>query len=639
MSVATGGAPVPRSGGASVAALALLVSMPLSAQVREEVLVTGTRLAAPEQLFPGAGTVIDAAEISARNDATVLDLLREVPGVQVSQPGPGGVPQVFIRGGEPNFTIFLLDGIRVNDLNNTRGGSFDLASLNLGDIERIEIVRGPQSSIYGSDGLAGVINIISKRGGRRLAAVAEAEGGGDDYRRGQVGVSGPLGAGSFSLQAGHRDDGEPTSGSTYETSTVGGQLRLVPRDDLRVNFYGRYADSEGTSFPEDSGGPERAALRDLDTRSGEDLSVGGDFDWRLGDVWSVQGLASWYERQDKADSPGVAPGVRDPVPPNGSANDLERLNASLRTTAELAQALRLTVGADYLHEDGESLGYLEFAPGMRIPADYALDRSVVGAFGEIRFNASDSTILQASVRHDEPDEVSGETTWKAGALYLFHGGASRLRLNAGTGFKLPSFFALGHPLVGNPDLRPEKSRSIDAGITRVLGEDAAAVGVTLFAVEYEDLIDFDPETFTNVNRSKVTSVGFELEASASVNDTLDARAHLTYTDLDVKDADRNLLQRPQWRGGAGLRWTPRERWLVDLAWLHVGGAYDSSIPTGEVRLDAWNRVDLNVQWRATPRLRLALAVDNLLDADYEEAVGFPASGIRPRFTIGYGFGG
>ena len=193
MSVAAGGVRVPRSGSAIVTALALLVAMPANAQVREEVLVTGTRLASPEQLFPGAGTVIDAAEIGARNDATVLDLLREIPGVQISQPGPGGGPQVFIRGGEPNFTVFLLDGIRVNDLNNTRGGSFDLSSLNVADIERIEIVRGPQSSIYGSGGLAGVINIISRRGGRSLAATTEAEAGGDEYLRGQVGLSGPLG--------------------------------------------------------------------------------------------------------------------------------------------------------------------------------------------------------------------------------------------------------------------------------------------------------------------------------------------------------------------------------------------------------------------------------------------------------------
>jgi vitamin B12 transporter len=180
---------------------------------------------------------------------------------------------------------------------------------------------------------------------------------------------------------------------------------------------------------------------------------------------------------------------------------------------------------------------------------------------------------------------------------------------------------------------------VDAGVTQLLLSGTAEVSVTLFDNDYEDLIDFDPDTFRNVNRDEVTTRGVEFAATWSASPDLRLRAHATWTDIDVKDSDRELLQRPDWRGGVALRWAPAEDWLLDLDWLHVGNVLDSSIPTGILELDAWNRVDLSLGWMVTPRLRLALAVDNLLDVDYQEAIGFPAAGIRPRLGVRYLFGG
>ena len=234
--------------------------------------------------------------------------------------------------------------------------------------------------------------------------------------------------------------------------------------------------------------------------------------------------------------------------------------------------------------------------------------------------------------------MSGETTGKVGAVYALANGTTRLRANWGTGFKLPSFFALGSPLVGEPNLRPETSSSLDAGLAQLLLAGAAEVSVTLFDNTYEDLIDFDPDTFRNVNRDEVTTRGVELAGSWSVSPDLRLRAHATYADIEVKDSDRELLQRPDWRGGAALRWAPAKDWLLDLDWLYVGNVLDSSIPTGSLELDAWSRVDLRLGWLATPRLRVALAVDNLLDGDYEEAVGFPAAGSGHGSVSGTGCG-
>lgn len=601
----------------------------------DEVQVTGTRLAADGQVVPGSATVIDRDEIEARNDAVVVDLLRDLPGLHVNQPGAGGVTQVFIRGSEPNFTVFLLDGIRVNDPNNTRGGSFDLATLNLADLDRVEIVRGPQSSIYGSDGLAGVVNFISRRGGERLAATAEVEAGGDDYLRGTLQASGPAGRlGDFSLQATRRDDGEAVPGSTYEADTVSGRLHLAPATAVTANLYARYASSDSTTFPEQSGGPELAVLPGLQRANADDFTLGADADWTINTAWSVQALASLYERSDEYASPGIDPFTA--VPPNGAANDLDRQNAALRATVRPSDQAIATFGVDYQRESGESDGYVLFGPDP-VPNSFRLDRDIVGVFAEGRYLPDSRWILQASIRHDEPDGAGGETTGKLGAVHTLANGTTRLRANWGTGFKLPSFFALGSPLVGDPDLRPEKSTSVDVGISQSLLSGAAEVSVTVFDNDYTDFIDFDADCFCNVNR-EVTTGGLELEGNWSVSAELALRAHATWTDIDVKDSDLELLQRPDWRGGAALRWSPAENWLVDLDWLYVGEALDSSIPTGILELDPWHRVDLSLNWVATPRLRLALAVDNLLDAGYEEAVGFPAAGIRPRFGVRYLFG-
>lgn len=606
-----------------------------------ELVVTGTRLSAEEAILPNSTTVIDQQQIEDRNPSDVVDLLRNEPGLHVNQAGAGGVTQVFMRGSEPNFTVFLIDGIKVNDLNNTRGGSFDLAALNLADIERVEIVRGPQSSIYGSDGLAGAINFISRVGGDRPSANVEVEAGGDGFRRGTVQAGGPadslFGDGArYSLQATSRDDGEAVSGSTYKANTVSGRLRLTPGDAIVANVYARYAGTDSTSFPEQSGGPELAVLRTLDHAEADEYNLGADLDWTLDSRWSLQASASLYDRSDDYASPGISPG--DQVPPNGASNDLDRYNAAMRATVRSGARLVTTFGADFQRESGDSDGYVDFAPDMRVPNSFALARNIVGVFAETRYRPGNQWVLQASVRHDEPNATSGKTTGKLGAIYTLPNDSTRLRFNWGSGFKLPSFFALGSPLVGEPNLKPETSHGFDVGVSQSFLDDAAEASLTAFDHDYKDLIDFDPDTFKNVNRDTVTIHGVEFAGHWAVSGALRLRAEATWTDIDVRHSDRQLLQRPDWRGGAGLRWTPLAHWLFDLDWLYTGRTLDSSIPTGVVPLAPWNRVDVNAQWKATPRLTVSLAVDNLLDGSYEEAVGFPAGGIRPRLSVGYRFG-
>ena len=222
----------------------------------DNIVVTGARTANVLSEIPNTTTVIDLIEIEARNDISVADLLRHVPGIHVTQPsGQGGVARVFVRGGDLEMTMVLLDGIRVNDPNDSRGAAFDFSTINPSDVERIEIVRGPQSAVYGSDALAGVINVISKAPAEKFGVSLFAETGTDDYYRGALDISGPVGSNSgFSLRATTTDDGEPVTGTTFTSDAVSGRFSVERGDSWDLRVFGGYTDSDGTAFPEDSGG-------------------------------------------------------------------------------------------------------------------------------------------------------------------------------------------------------------------------------------------------------------------------------------------------------------------------------------------------------------------------------------------------
>jgi outer membrane cobalamin receptor len=174
---------------------------------------------------------------------------------------------------------------------------------------------------------------------------------------------------------------------------------------------------------------------------------------------------------------------------------------------------------------------------------------------------------------------------------------------------------------------------VDAGITQTFWEKRATISVTYFYNEFTDLIDFDEVLNLLVNRSKVTTEGVEMSLNLAPLSQLNFLAHLTYVKSDIKGTNEPLRNRPEWRGGFSIRWRPLTQLDVLLKALFVGEVQDSSIPTGDVTLDPYARVDLAVNWSVTSAVAVLLAVENLFDADYEEFVGFPAPGINPRLGV------
>lgn len=612
---------------------ALVCHSALTAENESEVdtiVVTASRLDRSAVELTQSAKVIERAEIDARQVASVAELLRQVAGINVIQQGArGGVTSVVLRGGEPNFTVILIDGIKVNDSTNTRGGSYDFSYLDLASVERVEIVRGPMSAVYGSDALAGVINIITRSPDD--GAQIRAEVGSQGLRSGRLSLAGNIGAttGMIAVRA-LRDDGD-IEGAGYDDWGLDGSLHFDVGSSREAGLLFRHQDANSTSFPEDSGGPEFAVLRDVDERAVTESHARLYLDQPIGRAWKSRIAVSRYDRSEEASSPGIAPGVFDGVPPNAADTDFSRDQLSFSFSRDLGASAAVVLGGEWQQEDGRSTGFLDF--GFPLPTDFRLNRDTLSAFTEIEYRFY-AVHLLGSLRWDDPEDIGDQVSAKFGAIYSLPGDVGALRLNWGEAFKAPSFFALGHPLVGNPDLESETATSIDVGYRRSMGA-SNLFEISIYRNEFDNLIDFDPVLFTSVNRSNVVTEGVEFEGRWAVTSSVNLDIHVTYADSDIRDADATLRGRPKWRGGINVDWRIAKQWLFAASFLSLDKFWEVSIPTGGLYLDGYQRLDLALSYDANDHFRVGIAIDNALDENYFEAVGFPAAGIRGRVNITY----
>ncbi|MBT4522178.1 MAG: TonB-dependent receptor [Halieaceae bacterium] len=605
----------------------------IDGQPLETVTVVGTHLAGNDLQQSDQLSIIDREQIDALNKDSLEQLFNALAGVSINrQGGAGGVTSLYIRGGESNFAVVMIDGVQVNDPTNTRGGSFNFATVDVNAIERIELIRGPQSAIYGADALSGVINLITRSGASSTGSV-RGELGSDGFYRGSARASLRFdNKGELTVAAGYSDSGDIVAGSDHQISYLHGRFNYWVTDTLQVLSALHYSENERAAFPEDSGGPDYAVWRALDEAESEDLSLRVAVQHDLRDKWQMEWALDYYQSDAQQGSPGIYPGWS--VPPNGALTEFDRTSVQWINRLNIGGA-RLSFGLDGEREDGRSKGYLDF--GFPIPTDYSLSRDNRGAFAEVQLDLSEALSLAGAARYDSPEHFSSETTAKFGIIY--RAGATTLTANWGEGFKTPSFLALGHPLVGNDQLVPERAESWDIGIEQRLTP-GVSLNLVYFDSRFKDLIDFDDQSFRNVNRDEVSSTGVEL--TLQVDSDLWGRivAHTTYNEIDIRNSDENLRGRPQWKAGA--QWLYRYSDTIDLAveYLWVDEVTESSHHSGQAldyQLDAYNTVDISVNWQMSPRLRWELALSNVLDENYDQAVGFPAAGIFPRLGMQYDF--
>lgn len=594
-------------------ACGLLAAMPAFAQVEELPALTVSEAPPPPEQSQR-----DAADLDAAPTPALTEILRLTPGVHVDRAGAAGaVSSLYLRGAEPNYTAVFIDGVKLNDPVNTRGGSLDFSTATVDDFDGIEILRGPVSALYGADALAGAINLASARG--RAPASLKASLAGADRGGGRAAATfgGAGGSVDYALGGGWTDAGRATPGSTARIGTAAGNLGWMPTPDRELRATLRWLDAELESFPDDSGGERHAVRRELERRGVRHWlgSTAARWDGPGGLAWRLRGGA--YRRDEVVDSPGVAPGVRDlfGIPASTSDSTLDRAQLQGSVQASLG-ATDLLFGAEGEREEGRTDTRYELLG----PANFALERDSSALFAQAA-RAFGPVLLEGGLRLDRPDGYGDVATPRLRAAWRI--GDTTLSAAAGRGFKLPSFFALGNPVVGNPDLWPERSRGAELGVAQALGP--ARLSLALFRARYDDAIDFEEGPPPRlVNRDRVRTAGAEgAVAWAFGRGALEAQ--VSYVDARIDNSAERLRNRPRWTGGLEARYEPLDAVGLALRAVHVGRTLDSSIPTGDRELPSWTRLDGGVRWRVAAPVALRLDAENLLDADYDELLGFPGA--------------
>jgi len=252
----------------------------------------------------------------------------------------------------------------------------------------------------------------------------------------------------------------------------------------------------------------------------------------------------------------------------------------------------------------------------------------------VRLDTAFGLSTQAGVRVDNPEGYSSVTSPRVRVAYEFEDSGFTVAGAWGKAFKLPSLYALGHPLVGNPDLVPERGESYELELSQQLLDGDARWSATYFDGEFRNAIDFDsgPPPML-VNRNRVDTRGFELAGELKVDELWTLDASVTNAKSEIASTGGQLRNRPEWRGGFGAHWAPNAALRFSASATYVGESFDSSIATGDVDLPAYTRVDVSAVWQVSPKFETYLVIDNLTDEKYEQFVGFVSRGILPRAGI------
>ena len=601
------------------------------------VIVTGTQLPASEASVPRPVIAIPESEIRDRAPASLPDVLRNTPSLYVDQVGaPGGFSSLYLRGADPNHTVILIDGVKVSDTTNTRGGGIDLSFIDPRTISRIEIVPGASSAIYGPDAMAGVVNIITRQP-KDTGLLMSAGAGGHGYA--SAFATGSIVRGNVASQAAaaSTQDGHSSDAAFFRSRT--GSLRFTAGEgERRVTAWVRAQHYDGAAFPDDSGGPLYAVRRELERR--ETDGVVGALALQTPTAWGSMRLYSNVFSQDAdVQSPGVAPGVRDPVgiPRSVSGSQYQRVAIGAIATFGSGDEAPALIGMQYEKESGDVASTLFFGL-FAVPANFALERHTRSVFTEGRLNIGDGLTAQLGVRADDTEAYGTRVTMQAALRYWLHETLPGVGLSYATGFKPPSFFALGHPIVGNLQLQPEQSRTVELSIASDPNPTAArpiAYRGALFHTAYENLVDFDAGPPPRlVNRSQVDIKGYEAAVTARASESLNLRAGMTGLSFALPEGTPDLRSRPRFRATASAAYSVTPQVTASLYGSWVSRIFDSSVPTGNVYLPPYPLFDASLAFGARD-MQFVIAVDNVLDRHFQQFVGFPNRGRRVRVEVSF----
>ena len=583
--------------------------------------------------------VVDADELRHLAVRDAAEALRLVPGAWVlGNDSSASLAGVSLRGGDANFSLVLIDGVPMADSTDQYGGAFPLGSVGGAEIERLEVVRGPLSSFYGSSSLAGAVQLITAAPRDEAPFLGwSAQAGGHDHLSSRLswGRAGESSHGS--INAAVREEQGRVGEDALEQQTLSARWGRNLGEASALTLSGRFSDWQADDYSDGSGGPVFGS-GDLRESDHSDVGLAATVDLGAGEAWSHTLRSTFYEHTLDRTSPPIVPLVP-PITESTEFNDLR-----VAWTAAFAPAggapYDVSLGVEGLSEEGRNQSLLLLPPyfGGPLAGDYLIERERVGAFAEWRWSRG-GFVAELGARADFFDGEGEEVSPRVGLRYTPEGAAWSVRASAGEAFKLPSLYALATPraIGGNPNLEPETSAGVDVGIEFRASDVSVRGGLTLFSNRFENLIDFDFDTFQIVNRSKVDAEGVEAFLVWNPSARVGVDVRLTSQDTEDLATGRKLRRRPDLYGGVGLRVDLSESIRLGLEARHTGSYLDEQIPAPfRTSVAGRDLVGLSLAWQAAERWRISLRADNAFDESYETQVGFPGPERSVRIGVRYG---
>ncbi len=601
----------------------------------QAVVVTATRVPTPQIEVASSVTIVTDADISARQIRTMPDLLKEIPGLNVVQEGgPGGQTSVFMRGTNSNHTKVFIDGIDVADPSSSTS-SFDFGHLLTQDVQRVEILRGPQSGLYGSDAVGGVINVITKSGSGPAQFNAGIEGGSFDTFNQTAGVSGSVERFHYAANFQHFHAGStPVTPSAYLQP---GQARINDYDDnltgstklgfdvsqtFDLGLVARYTDSHlritGDNFDFFPSIPD-TAQSDFDTKqyylraTAHLLGFGGAFDQTLGAAYS--NIKSYDFSPDG---------------PSQTANFGARVKFDWQGVVTLAASQKLVLGAEHQLDS--------------ITTPISASTFTNSGYAELQSSFGDRLYDTVSVRYDDNDRFGGKVTYRIAPEYLIGEFGTKLKASLGSGFKAPTLTEMfqsfpAFDFFANPNLRPETDLGWDAGFEQALLENRVRFGATYFHINIKNLIDTSADGTTDANIGRAVTDGVESFIAYQPVKTLTLRLDYTFTQATDEIAHLTLLRRPKNKESLATSWQATQHLQVSATLLSVSSWVDGNRDFSIPRLNAspYTTVDVAANYQLTENWGLTARMTNLLNRHYQNPDGFDQptigafAGVKAQF--------
>jgi len=605
-----------------------------------DVVITATKTEMPMIELASSISVIDSEEIASSKKNSVFDLLKNQYGLSfMQQGGTGMLANVLLRGGEAGHSLILIDGIEVN-MTNDPDNVYDFSSLSSENINRIEILRGPQSVLYGSNALGGVINIITQTGSGKPKISLLAEGGSYKTYRAAAGVNGGYSdLIGYSLSLGRmKTDGisaasekngytEKDGHSSYDLST---KLSIKILSNFSLNLLYRFTraktenDQFATTFINDqfitTFVDDPTFIFDL-----EESSSKAEADLDLFDgFWKQKAGISFSRNIRKYNSDSI------PEIPFDSRSwyDGRKLKLEWQNNFNFSKRFSSLLGLETENEESIS----EYYSGSYVSIFPFSKARTTGIYIQNQFNSGNDLFASVSGRFDKHDLFGWAFTYRIAPAYVFWETGTKIKGTFGTGFRAPSLFNLFDPLYGNKDLDPEKSIGWDAGIEQSFFNYEINIGITYFSNYFNNLFGYD-QNYRTINTDKAETNGIEMFLSAKPSN--DVSIKLNYTFMNTKDKSTNsinygnkLLRRPEHKAGINFIYNFIEDANINLELIFVGNRDDIDFSSSQrIILKNYSLLNLAASYRLLNLVEIFGRVENLFDTDYEEVFGYGTAGL------------